>query len=114
MQQDDGVSLAYFHVGHLAIQDTPPLFWVWKYCRNFAGWCFVEESHALIDAPGLPKALPAISRRLRCFAVKEMHWLLVGQRPEHGRRKEDDNPTPTAFRLDFGHEFRKVRVVLPL
>jgi hypothetical protein len=26
---------------------------------------------------------------------------------EHGRRKEDENLTLTAFRLDFGHEERR-------
>jgi hypothetical protein len=54
--------------------------------------------------PEAEPARPAASSRLRCFAVKEMDWLLGGQTPEHGRRKEDHNPTPTAFRLDFGHE----------
>jgi hypothetical protein len=36
--------------------------------------------------------------------MKEMYWLLAGTTHEYGRRKEDDNPTVTDFRPDFGHD----------
>jgi hypothetical protein len=107
VQQHDRVALSDFHVRHLTAEDTPPLFWVWKCCRDYVDWFFFEGSHAVVDARRLPKAepsSPAISRRLRGFAMKEMSSLLGGQPMNTGDGKEDDNPTLTDSRLAFGHE----------
>ena len=90
MQQHDRVASPHFHVRHIAAEDTPPLFWVWKYGRDYVGWFFFDGSHALVHAPCLPKAepvSPAMSRRLRCSGMKEMHWLLGGQTKNTGDGK---------------------------